>query len=132
MNITFYPANSGSSVAFTETATRPGYRMTTDVSGLSFVDVEHITAAAAPGQHGLTPKEVLLGVRTVTMTIQILSTDESNQDDLIETLSEALNPIAGEGVLEVTTKDGTVYDIYAKPHLPSISTANKEYQTTLS
>ena len=123
MILTFYPANSGTPVIFSRDSA--SYRLLRRYSGWAYCDVDNITMAKAPGQHGITSKDDLLKERQVSFDIMIRSADLQTQQALVSALSTALNPIIGAGILKRTNEDGTEYLLYCKPHLPKLSDSDR-------
>ena len=120
MQLIWYPANNGSAITFSRDAT--DFRLLRKITGFAYCDVDRITTAKAPGQHGITPIDDLFGERKVSFDIIIQSTSLENQQALVAQLATALNPTAGIGTLRRVNEDGTEYDLYCKPDLPTIST----------
>lgn len=120
MILTWYPANSGAAIVFSRDATN--FKLLRKITGWSFVDVDRIAAGKAPGQHGVTPIDDLFSERKVSFDIVIQSDTLEEQQALINQLSTSLNPVIGAGVLRRTNEDGSEYDLYCKPDLPTVST----------
>lgn len=123
MIFTFYPANAGTPIIFSTNAT--DYKLLRRYNGWAYCDVDNITMAKAPGQHGVTPKDDLLNQREISFEIMIQSADFAAQQALVSTLATALNPIAGNGILKRTNDDGSEYLLYCKPHLPKLSETDR-------
>lgn len=120
MQLIWYPANAGASITFSRDATN--FKLLQKISGWAYIDVDRITTGKAPGQHGTTPIDDLFSERKVSFDISILSDTLEEQQALIAQLSTSMNPTIGAGVLKRINEDGTEYNLYCKPDLPTVST----------
>ena len=88
------------------------YRLLKPYSGLSINPITHITQVA-PYQHGETLINSRFEPREVSFDVMVQAPSLEDIQSAIKTLSAALNPLEGTGVLLFDYEDGTQYVLYA-------------------
>ena len=123
MEFRYLSADGVTHNTFSRTSTQ--YRLLKNYTGTSNLPVAHQTVRA-PYQDGVTRLDTNATERRITFDIMILGSSLEDLQTNIATLSEALNPLAGEGWLYFQKEDGTSYYLKAIPdNTPVLDTSER-------